>query len=214
MLGHEPSDKALFVEALTHGSHGGRDYQRLEFLGDRVLGMVIADALFSQFPHESEGQLAARLNALVTGERCAEVARSIGLPPLIKLGKQALSDGGRESTNIIGDVMEAVIGALYIDAGLDQARRFILSAWGDRVQQATTAPKHPKSALLEWSAAHRKKPPVYLIEHRDGPDHAPRFTVRVAVAHAGEARATGASKQEAESLAAAALLAQLQDPHP
>ncbi len=222
IIGYTPGDPALFIEALTHGSHGGnnqgaggqagRDYQRLEFLGDRVLGMVIADALFAGYPKESEGQLSARLNALVTRECCAAVARIIGLPPLIRLGKQALSDGGRDSDNIIGDVMEAVIGAVYIDAGFEAARQMVLGSWGDRIKLAASAPKHPKSALLEWSAANRRKPPVYIIESRDGPDHAPRFTVVVSVANAGAAQATGASKQEAETAAAAALLATLTGP--
>jgi ribonuclease III len=153
--------------------------------------------------------LSSRLNTLVTGEQCADVARAIGLPPLIRLGKQALSDGGRESANIIGDVMEAVIGALYLDAGLEVARAFVLGSWGDRLHRETSAPKHPKSALLEWSAANRRKPPVYTIEARDGPDHAPRFSIHVSVPNAGEARATGTSKQEAETAAAAALLTQL-----
>jgi ribonuclease III len=211
IIGHEPVNQALFVEALTHGSHGGNqggpDYQRLEFLGDRVLGVVIAEALFAAFPRESEGQLSSRLNALVTGEQCAEVARALGLPPLIRLGKQALSDGGRESVNIIGDVMEAVIGALYLDTGLERARAFILASWGERLHQASSAPKHPKSALLEWSAANRRKPPIYSIEQREGPDHAPRFTVHVSVPNAGEARGSGTSKQEAETAAASTLLA-------
>lgn len=214
IIGYPPRSPDLFVEALTHGSHGGRDYQRLEFLGDRVLGMVIADALFAAFPQEPEGQLSARLNALVTRECCAEVARALGLPPLIRLGKQALGDGGRDSDNIVGDVMEAVIGAVWLDAGLETARRFILSAWGERIRGGRAAPKHPKSALLEWSAANRRKPPVYQIVNRDGPDHAPRFTVSVTVAHAGEATATGTSKQEAETAAAAALLAQLRETVP
>lgn len=209
IIGYTPADSALFTEALTHGSHGGRDYQRLEFLGDRVLGMVIADALYAAFPRESEGELSARLNGLVTRECCAAVARDIGLPPLIRLGKQALSDGGRDSDNIVGDVMEAVIGAIWRDAGFDAARRFVLAAWGARIETTRSAPKHPKSALLEWSAANRRKPPVYAVDSRDGPDHAPRFTVSVSIAHAGTATATGASKQEAETAAAAALLAEL-----
>jgi ribonuclease-3 len=209
IIGYSPADPALFTEALTHGSHGGRDYQRLEFLGDRVLGMVIADALFTDFPNESEGQLSARLNALVTRDCCATIARTIGLPPLVLLGKQALSDGGRQSDNIIGDVMEAIIGAIYLDAGFEVARRFILTTWGERIRHSAIAPKHPKSALLEWSAANRRKPPVYAVQNRDGPDHAPRFTVLVAIANAGEAAATGTSKQDAETAAAAALLAQL-----
>lgn len=215
ITGYAPRDSALFEEALTHGSHGGkgtRDYQRLEFLGDRVLGLVIAEALLLAFPNEAEGQLSSRLNALVSRERCAEVARAISLAPLIRLGKQALGDGGRDSDNILGDVLEAVIGALFVDGGLDEARRFILTRWGERLRAAPVAPKHPKSALLEWSAANRRKPPEYHIDRRDGPDHAPRFTVRVSIANAGDASATGTSKQEAETAAAAALLGQLTGP--
>lgn len=217
IIGHEPRETALFVEALTHGSHGakggnagGRDYQRLEFLGDRVLGLIVAAELYRRFPKESEGQLSARLNGLVTGEVCAEIAREIGLAPMIRLGKQARDDGGRESANILGDVVEALIGALYLDAGLDDARRFVLDCWGERIGAVREAPKHPKSALMEWAAANRRKPPEYRVVSRDGPDHAPRFTVAVAVANAGEATASGTNKQDAEKAAAAALLAQLE----
>ena len=213
LLGHQPRDPALFHEALTHGSTGdARDYQRLEFLGDRVLGLIIADELFQRFPTENEGQLSARLNGLVTGDVCADVARALGIADLIRLGKQARDDGGRDSGNILGDVIEALIGALYLDAGMDAARRFIRSAWGDRVGALHVAPKHPKSALLEWAAANRCKPPEYFILARDGPDHAPRFTIAVSIAHAGEARADGNSKQDAETAAARALLAQLELP--
>lgn len=213
IIGHQPNDMSLFDDALTHGSlGGGRDYQRLEFLGDRVLGLVIADALFARFPHEQEGQLSARLNGLVTRETCADVARDLGIAPLVRLGKQARDDGGRDSANILGDITESLIGALYLDAGLDAARRFILASWGERIGALKEAPKHPKSALLEWAAAHRRKPPEYAVVSRDGPDHAPRFTVAVAIRNAGEATATGASKQEAETAAARALLSQLETP--
>lgn len=213
IIGHQPNDMSLFDDALTHGSlGGGRDYQRLEFLGDRVLGLVIADALFARFPHEQEGQLSARLNGLVTRETCADVARDLGIAPLVRLGKQARDDGGRDSANILGDITESLIGALYLDAGLDAARRFILASWGERISALKEAPKHPKSALLEWAAAHRRKPPEYAVVSRDGPDHAPRFTVAVAIRNAGEATATGASKQEAETAAARALLSQLETP--
>lgn len=213
IIGHQPNDMSLFDDALTHGSlGGGRDYQRLEFLGDRVLGLVIADALFARFPNEQEGQLSARLNGLVTRETCADVARDLGIAPLVRLGKQARDDGGRDSANILGDITESLIGALYLDAGLDAARRFILASWGERIGALKEAPKHPKSALLEWAAAHRRKPPEYAVVSRDGPDHAPRFTVAVAIRNAGEATATGASKQEAETAAARALLSQLETP--
>jgi ribonuclease III len=211
LTGHRPTDAALFLEALTHGSHGDRaDYQRLEFLGDRVLGLIIAEALYRRFPRESEGALAARLNGLVSRASCADVARSIGLGPHMRLGKQARDDGGRESDNILGDVVEALIGALFLDAGLDAARQFVMRHWQARIGAAKAAPKHPKSALMEWAAANRKKPPSYEVLDRSGPDHAPRFTVRAAVPHAGEAEGEGTSKAEAEAAAAAALLARLE----
>ena len=217
IIGATPGDMALYTDALTHGSHASkaskaapRDYQRLEFLGDRVLGLVIAEQLFRQFAHEPEGALSARLNGLVTGAVCADVARQIGLPPLVRLGKQARDDGGRDSDNILGDVMEALIGALYLDAGLEAARALILSVWGDRIASVRVAPKHPKSALMEWAAAHKRKPPAYAITGRDGPDHAPRFTVQVSILHAGEAVASGGNKQEAEAAAAQLLLDQLE----
>ncbi len=209
ITGHNAGDGALFIEALTHGSHGARDYQRLEFLGDRVLGLIVAEALFERFPQESEGALSARLNQLVTGTCCAEVARQLELPTLIRLGKQARDDGGRDSDNILGDVMEALIGALFIDAGWPATRSFVIAAWGDRIAEGRTAPKHPKSALLEWAAAHKRKPPEYRLLRREGPDHAPRFLVGVAVLNAGAASASGSSKQDAETAAARALLEQL-----
>lgn len=211
LTGHRPADTALYVEALTHGSHGDRaDYQRLEFLGDRVLGLIIAEALYRRFPRESEGALAARLNGLVSRASCADVARTIGLGPHMRLGKQARDDGGRESDNILGDVIESLIGALFLDAGIDAARQFVMRHWEPRIGAAKSAPKHPKSALMEWAAAHRKKPPAYEVLRRDGPDHAPHFTVRASVAHAGDAEGEGSSKAEAEAAAAAALLAQLE----
>ncbi len=211
LTGHRPADPALFIEALTHGSHGDRaDYQRLEFLGDRVLGLIIADALYRRFPRESEGALAARLNGLVSRASCAEVARAIALGPHMRLGKQARDDGGRESDNILGDVIEALIGALFLDAGLDAAREFVMRHWEPRIGAVKSAPKHPKSALMEWAAAHRRKPPSYDVLNRSGPDHAPRFTVKASVPNAGEAQGEGTSKAEAEAAAAAALLAQLE----
>ena len=211
LTGHRPADPALFIEALTHGSHGDRaDYQRLEFLGDRVLGLIIADALYRRFPRESEGALAARLNGLVSRASCAEVARAIALGPHMRLGKQARDDGGRESDNILGDVIEALIGALFLDAGLDAAREFVMRHWEPRIGAVKSAPKHPKSALMEWAAAHRRKPPSYDVLNRSGPDHAPRFTVKASVPNAGEAEGEGTSKAEAEAAAAAALLAQLE----
>lgn len=227
ITGHRPRNETLFIEALTHGSHGakggskgvnkggavqvGKDYQRLEFLGDRVLGLAIANELYRLFPKESEGALSSRLNALVTGAVCAEIARELGLPPLVRLGKQARDDGGRDSDNILGDVLEALIGALFLDAGVEPAMAFVLKCWGERVGADRTVPKHPKSALMEWAAAHKRKPPEYTVIRRDGPDHAPHYTVEASIHLIGSALAEGTSKQDAERAAAAALLNKLEN---
>lgn len=204
-LGHRPGDLAAYKRALTHPSYGADHYERLEFLGDRVLGLVVADWLVERFP-DAEGKLSQRLNALVTGEVCAEIAREIGVPSHLRLGKQAQDDGVFQSDNVLGDVVEALIGALYRDAGLEAARRFIRARWGDRVERLTAAPKHPKAALQEWAAANNRRPPDYIVTDRSGPDHALRFTVTVSVRGLGEASGTGSSKQDAEKAAAEALL--------
>ena len=204
-LGAAPRDLGLYERALTHPSYGADHYERLEFLGDRVLGLVVADWLVERFP-DAEGKLSQRLNALVTGEVCAEIGREIGVPSHLRLGKQAQDDGVFQSDNVLGDVVEALIGALYRDVGLDAARRFIRNRWGDRVERLTSAPKHPKAALQEWAAANNRKPPEYAVTDRSGPDHALRFTVTVSVRGLGEASGTGSSKQDAEKAAAEALL--------
>ncbi|QDZ06235.1 ribonuclease III [Sphingomonas panacisoli] len=206
---HQPNDLAGFARALTHGSQAADNYERLEFLGDRVLGLAMAEWLYELFPDEPEGGLSKRLNALVTGAVCADVARGIGVQPHLRLGKQARDDGASDSDNVLGDVMEALIGALYLDGGYAPAQAFVRSAWRDRVHAAARAPQHPKSALQEWAAAHNRKTPHYEVTDRSGPQHAPRFTVRVSLGGFAEAEATGTSKQEAETAAAAALLAQV-----
>ena len=208
-LGVVPRDLELYRRALTHGSSGtAANYQRLEFLGDRVLGLAISRWLFVHYPGDSEGQLSARYNALVTGAVCARVAREIGVGPHLILGKQARDDGGKDSDNILGDVTEALIGALYLDHGFDAADAFVRKHWAGRVEGDSAAPRHPKSALQEWAAANNRRAPVYTSE-RSGPHHAPRFTATVSLGPAGEATAEGSSKQEAETAAAAALLIKL-----
>ena len=209
-LGHEPANLRLFEMALTHSSVGGDSYERLEFLGDRVLGMVIARALYDRYPNEPEGHLSKRYNALVDRGTCAENGREIGLPPLIRLGRQAREDRASESDNVVGDVVEALIGALYLDGGLEPAQRLILRLWDEELSSQRKAPQHPKSALQELAAAKGVKAPIYEVMARTGAHHAPRFTVRVSVRTLGEASAEGASKQDAETAAAAALLAQVQ----
>jgi ribonuclease III len=208
-LGAAPNDLSVYERALTHGSSGSREnYQRLEFLGDRVLGLAMSRWLYAAFPEESEGKLSARFNALVTGAVCADVAREIGAGAHLILGKQARDDGGKDSENILGDVTEALIGALYLDHGFDAAEHFVRTHWQARVEGAGAAPRHPKSELQEWAAANNRRPPAYSSEH-SGPHHAPRFTATVSIGPAGEASAEGSSKQEAETAAAAALLAKL-----
>lgn len=181
IFGRAPGDLAPYERALTHGSHGTDTYERLEFLGDRVLGLVMAEWLYELFPNEPEGQLSKRLNTLVTGAVCADVARTIGVPSHLRLGKQARDDGASDSDNVLGDVVEALIGALYLDAGLEAARGFVRARWDGLVHRQGSAPQHPKSALQEWAAANNRKAPVYEVTDRSGPHHAPRFTVTVSV---------------------------------
>jgi ribonuclease III len=209
ILGHRPKDLALFQRALTHSSHGEDHYERLEFLGDRVLGLAMATWLYELFPDEPEGKLSRRLNALVAGETCAEVARELGLADHLRLGKQAREDGASDSDNVLGDIVESLIGALYLEAGLGAAAAFVRRAWDDKVSTRDKAPKHPKSALQEWAAANNRKPPVYQLAERRGPHHAPRFVVEVEIRGIGTASAEGTSKQEAETAAAAKLMEQL-----
>jgi ribonuclease-3 len=209
-LGHEPRDINLFEQALTHSSVGTDNYERLEFLGDRILGMVIAHALFERYPNEPEGNLSKRYNGLVDRDTCAENAREIGVPALVRLGKQAREDGASQSENVVGDVMESLIGALYLDGGMEAARRFILKLWEPDLTMQRRAPQHPKSALQELAAARQCKVPLYEVVGRAGAHHAPKFTIRVSVPGLGDATAEGTSKQEAETAAAAALLQQLQ----
>jgi ribonuclease-3 len=209
-LGHRPRDLALFERALTHSSRpDAENYERLEFLGDRVLGLAIAAWLYELFPDEPEGKLSRRLNALVARETCAEVARELGLRGVVRLGKQARDDGAADSDNVLGDVVEGLIGALFLESGHEGASAFVRRAWGERVRGQSKAPQHPKSALQEWAAANNKRPPVYSLAERSGPHHAPRFRVEVEVAGTGKADAEGQSKQEAETEAAKALLEKL-----
>lgn len=211
--GFAPVSDAPWLEALTHGSFNGSgpadaaDYQRLEFLGDRVLGLSVAAWLF-RAGDAPEGKLSQRLNALVSGATCARIARAIGLPQHIRLGKQARDDGGADSDKILGDVMEALIGACFIEHGFDAAQALIYCLWAKELEGDEGKAKHPKSALQEWAAGNRRATPLYEVTDRSGPDHAARFTVRVTIRNVGHAEATASSKGEAEKLAAKAFLEQ------
>lgn len=200
--GHAPKDDNLWLAAFTHGSTGEkRNYERLEFLGDRVLGLTIADWLYEN-SDEAEGRLSQRLNALVARTMCAAVAREIDVGQHIRLGKQARDDGGKDSDNILGDVMEALIGACFIERGFDAARTMVRKLWANAMQSRTGKHKHPKSALQEWAAGNRRRMPEYKLVERTGPDHASQFTVEVTIHNVGSAQATANSKQDAETRAA------------
>ncbi|BDI60890.1 ribonuclease III [Qipengyuania nanhaisediminis] len=211
-VGFSVSNDRVWLEALTHGSFNGArsdsdeaDYQRLEFLGDRVLGLAIAGWLY----HDSasrEGRLSQRLNALVSGASCARIARAIGASSHMRLGKQAREDGGADSDNILGDVMEALIGASFLDNGYEATREVIYRLWHGELSGDVGKAKHPKSALQEWAAGNQRAMPRYEVTERSGPDHAARFTVRVSVHNVGTAHGTASSKGEAEKRAAQAFL--------
>ena len=209
IFGRAPSDLKPFERAVTHASVGKDSYDRLEFLGDRVLGLVVASWLYERFPGEPEGLMSKRFNALVSRETCAEVGRELGVPAHIRLGKQAREDRASDSDNVVGDVVESLIGALFLDAGLDAAQAFIRGAWGPYLDNQKRAPLHPKSALQELAADRSLAPPHYELVGRTGAHHAPTFRVRVSIKGGGEAEAEGPSKQDAETSAAAALLEEM-----
>ncbi|MCA0908358.1 MULTISPECIES: ribonuclease III [Ruegeria] len=211
-LGYEFKNPELLVRALTHGSVSSStrpDNQRLEFLGDRVLGLVMATALLEADKKASEGQLAPRFNALVRKEACADVARQIDLGAVLKLGRSEMLSGGRRKQALLGDAMEAVIAAIYRDAGFEAARDVILALWGDRIHKVEADARDAKTSLQEWAQARGQKPPSYVEVKRSGPDHAPIFTIAARLQDGTEAQATAGSKRQAEQAAAKALLEQL-----
>lgn len=210
-LGHDFARPELLIEALTHPSMMGElDNQRLEFLGDRVLGLVIAEALLAQDPAADEGRLAPRLNALVRKETCAEVAAALDLGGALRMGRSEMLSGGRRKTALLGDAMEAVIAAIYLDAGFDAARTLVLRHWGDRIADARAQAADAKTALQEWAQARGMKLPTYADLDRSGPDHAPVFSVAVRLEDGQGAEASAPSKRAAQQRAAEALLARLQ----
>ncbi|WP_120634416.1 ribonuclease III [Ruegeria sp. EL01] len=211
-LGYEFSNPELLLRALTHGSVSSStrpDNQRLEFLGDRVLGLVMATALLEADRQASEGQLAPRFNALVRKEACADVALQIDLGAVLKLGRSEMLSGGRRKQALLGDAMEAVIAAIYRDADFEAARDVILALWGDRVHTVESDARDAKTSLQEWAQARGQKPPNYVEVKRSGPDHAPVFTIAARLQDGTEAQATAGSKRQAEQAAAKALLERL-----
>lgn len=212
-LGHDFSDASLLVRAVTHSSISTStrpDNQRFEFLGDRVLGLVISHALFAADQGASEGQLAPRFNALVRKETCADVARQIDLGAVLKLGRSEMLSGGRRKEALLADAMEAVIAAVYIDQGLDAAREVILKLWSARIDSVDVDARDPKTVLQEWAQARGQTPPLYSEITREGPDHAPVFTIRAQLQSGETEVAKAAAKRQAEQLAAKALLQRME----
>jgi ribonuclease-3 len=225
LIGHDFARPELLADALTHpsalsfvaGRRQGRrhstaakgGYQRLEFLGDRVVGLVVADMLWRQFPNEPEGYLTRRLTSLVRREALARVAAGIGLAPYVVLSPSEAASGAAENPGILGDVMEAVIAAVYLDAGFAAAFAFIERHWAPLIGETAAPPRDPKTELQEWAQARRLPLPAYHLVATSGPDHAPQFTVAVRVKGQDEASATASSKRAAETAAAAALIDRL-----
>jgi len=210
ILGYTFSDTALLTEALTHRSVVGASigsYERLEFLGDRVLALVIADLLVAEFPSEAEGALAMRFAALVRRETLAEVAGKAGIATYILLGASENESGERENDTILADVCEALLGAIYLDGGLVPARAFIERYFLTALHEAIEPPQDAKTALQEWAQGKGYGLPVYSQVSREGPDHAPVFTISVAVKDLTPADGTGSSKRAAEQAAAKQFLA-------
>jgi len=208
-LGHGFTAPDLLIRALTHSSLSSEtrpDNQRLEFLGDRVLGLVMAEAVLAHDLYAPEGTLAPRYNALVRKETCADVARGIDLGAVLKLGKSEMMTGGRRKDALLGDAMEAVIAAVYEDAGYDAARQVILGLWGDRIANVETDARDAKTALQEWAQARGQTPPDYVEVGRSGPDHAPIFVIEARLSSGEAARAEARAKRQAEQAAARALL--------
>ncbi|PKQ09318.1 MAG: ribonuclease III [Alphaproteobacteria bacterium HGW-Alphaproteobacteria-12] len=205
-LSHDFRDGGLLARALTHPSANGPNYQRFEFLGDRVLGLVIAGWLMRDFPEADEGELAIRYNALVRKESCAEVAERIGLGAHIIMGAGEEKAGGRRKAAILADACEAVIAALYLDGGLGPAQRFIEAEWAPLAKISSDIPQDAKTALQEWAQGKGYKIPTYSLVGQTGPDHAPEFTVEVVAGEADAIRAKGPSKRHAEQMAARGML--------
>ncbi len=213
-LGYAFAKPELLVRAVTHASMSSPnrdDNQRLEFLGDRVLGLVMAEALLDQDKTAQEGQLAPRFNALVRKEACADVARQIDLGKVLKLGRSEMLSGGRRKQALLGDAMEAVIAAVYRDGGFEAARDLMIRLWGNRVKSVDADARDAKTALQEWAQARGLPPPSYVELAREGPDHAPQFTIEAQLQTGQAEKAVAGSKRQAEQAAATALLEKVQN---
>lgn len=202
-IGYTFKDENLLRVALTHSSTGSTfNYERLEFLGDRVLGLIIASLLFEKFPDEKEGDLAKRLSALVQGRTLAKLAVRISLGEFIFFSEAEAAAGGAENDHILADVFEAVIGAMYLDGGLSPCDALIKAQWEDTLFTMKKPPQHPKTAVQEWAQGQGLPLPEYGVVNQSGPDHAPIFEVKMSVRGYPPIVASGRSRAEAEKQAA------------
>lgn len=210
-IGYHFRDSQLLTLALTHPSVlGVKSNQRLEFLGDSVLGAVIAELLYTMYPDEKEGELARRFSGLVRGETLAMIAREIGLGDALIIGTSEKQSQGRENNSNLEDGLEALIGAIYLDGGFDAVKAFVLPRWTQRAKSSEVAPKDSKTSLQEWAQGRGLAVPEYVLLNTTGAAHAPQFTIEVRVqGQVGEV-AIAASKRLAEQTAASRLLARLQ----
>jgi ribonuclease-3 len=210
-IGYRFKDGELLNRALTHisalaGGNRGASYQRLEFLGDHVLGLVISDMLFRAFPKADEGELSRRLADLVRRESCADVARKVDIGAALRLGASEANAGGRQRTAILADVCEAMVGAVFLDGGFDAASGLVERLWGERMRAPVRPLRDPKTMLQEWAQARGLPTPTYREVERTGPHHDPEFRVAVALPDREPAEGQGRSKRAAEQAAAAAML--------
>jgi ribonuclease-3 len=211
-LGYQFRSRDLLKKALTHASvrqapGKRRDNERLEFLGDRVLGLAIAELLWEIYPNADEGELARHYNRLVRGRTCAAVARELDLGPLLVLSEAEADSGGRGKETILADACEAVLGAVFLEAGYETARQVVRTLWGARVGASAADLADAKSLLQEWAQGQGLDLPAYVEVDRQGPDHAPLFTAEVRIRGRKPTRGEGASKRAAEQAAATAMLA-------
>ncbi len=213
-IGYHFADKALLEQALTHisalsGGNRAHSYQRLEFLGDHVLGLVVSDLLFRAFPKANEGELSRRFADLVRKETCADVAKVMDIGPALKLGSSENNAGGRLRTTILGDACEALVGAVFRDGGFKAAEEVVVRFWGERMIKPLRALRDAKTMLQEWAQARGLPTPAYQELARTGPHHKPKFSVAVVLPDRPPAEGIGSSKRAAEQAAAAAMLMQV-----
>ena len=206
ILDYTFKDQQWLERALTHASQEGPNYERLEFLGDRVLGLAVSDILFRKYPNENEGALARRFSALVRGQTLSEIGKEIKIEQYILFSNSDKSGSGTDNENVIADVMEALLGAIYIDGGFEPCQKLITKFWYTRVQTMTSPPQDPKTELQEWAQAKGLGVPLYEIVRREGPDHAPEFTIRVTVQGLPHQEAKASNRRQAEKDSAKKLI--------